>query len=368
MKERDRILDSLKGISILGIVLVHSKTSGDLPTIAGQIKAMGATGTIVFMLISVYLMLSSYEKMVMLGNDTYIKWFVSKLLRMAPMYWLFLALRLFLGGYGNQAIIGNAITHFFFINSLFPTFANSLLSVEWFVGALVFFYLITPIMYKVFDDAVKAFCGLLVTSSVALILNHVCVNIFFNSVADEKRYSYEAWIGGWFPPVLLDVYCAAMIWFWVAKKKSIIADISEQTRKRLSFSLMALFAILFVADTIGEFRVWGISSKLISVFTYLLLITALYIHPSKLIVNNVWAFVGKYTYGIFLSHIMIINMIFKIPVCLSNVLLDWIVKYFTSLCGAIIVSVALTELFERPILKLLKISRKNRLTKKNTIV
>ncbi len=358
MKGRDKTLDSLKGLSILGIVLVHSHTTGELPTLARQIKAMGATSTIAFMLISVYLMLSSYEKLVIAGNDTQLRWFVSKLLRIAPMYYLFLILKLFLLGRGNIniTIIANAITHFFFVNSLFPLFANSLLGVEWFIGAIVFFYLITPIMYKVFNNAVKSFCGLIVTSSIALCINHLCVTKLFDGVIATKRYYYQAWIGGWFPPVLLDVYCAGLLLFHFLKQKERISNMQERDRKILSFSLQAVFLIFFIADTIGAFRIWGISSRLISIVTYLTLIIALYIYPNNLIVNGAFSFLGKYTYGIFMSHVVIINLISEVIVCSENLVVDGIVKYCISLGGATIASLALTELYERPILKWIRIT------------
>ncbi len=353
-KERDSILDSLKGISILGVVLVHSPWQNLLSERCGQIITMGATGTVVFLLISTYLTICSYERKVILGDVQFFPWLLKKVFRIIPLYYLFLTVSFITEfAHTGQTSLSNVIMHLFFVNNFIPTYANSPLGIEWFVGVVVLFYLITPFFYRLLNNEVKSFAGFISFSSISLLINHYCVLYLFNNVDQSVRYYYNAWIGGWFFLVLLDVYTAALTLFHLSKKMKVINDMPKTRRALLSLTLLVVFCIMFVALTLGEFRVFGVSSRAIYVIMYSLLIVSLYVFPNIFFVNPLWAFIGKYTFGVYLCHTMVINFVYT---ALKNVQLSastqWTVGILSSFVGSLIVSIALTDIIEKPLTQL----------------
>ncbi len=362
--KRDSVFDSLKGIAILGIVLVHSYGE-NLPYLAGCIKAMGATGTTLFLMISAYFSFLSYEKNVIVAQETHWKWLLEKLFRIIPLYYFFLFLRLLLGttffpysGVTNVSF-GNAISHLLFINSFFPEYANSLIGVEWFVGIVVFYYFVTPLVYKVFNNVVKAFAGFVATSLLALLVNHFCVIYLFNGISSDRRYVFDSWIGGWFPLAQLEVLFAGLIVFQLIKYNDIVMKNDRFLRIILSTTMLCVFIVLFSARTVGEFRIFGVSNATICVFIYFVLIMALEVFPIRLIVNPIFAFIGKYTYGIFLCHTVMIGIINSVmPSMNDNFMLEWLTKYAIAVLTSLGVSVLLAKGIEEPLLNKMKRERR----------
>lgn len=98
-----KTIDSLKGIAILGIILVHSECSfsGMLRIIAGN----GSRGVQLMFLINGYHILKSLDNMQKRGG-TLKEWYKGKFLRIIPLYWFFTILHLLVFGTGERFFLG----------------------------------------------------------------------------------------------------------------------------------------------------------------------------------------------------------------------------------------------------------------------
>ena len=158
-------IDSLKGIAICGIVMVHSDTLG-LPWLLEKIGDAGKCGVQLFFLLSSYLTFVSLEHYFNTKTSSraisfhhLIPWWAGKFIRLIPLYYLALFIyALFLGGssywLGTQEHITaqNVLAHLFFLHGLFPHYADSIIGVEWYLGTLAIFYLLAPYLYKIINS------------------------------------------------------------------------------------------------------------------------------------------------------------------------------------------------------------------------
>ena len=84
--DRITVFDSMKGLAILGVIMVHSGCS-DMPGILGKIGGEGGSGVQIFFIISAFLMFSSLDKIRLNGKNTG-RWLAKKLLTLLPLYYL----------------------------------------------------------------------------------------------------------------------------------------------------------------------------------------------------------------------------------------------------------------------------------------
>ena len=74
--------------------------------------------------------------------------------------------------------------------------------------------------------------------------------------------------------------------------------------------------------------------------------------------NKIWATIGKYSYGIYLSHSLIISFYEWTGIQLENPIVNWGIKNIVVLLLSLITAVILNVFVEKPCLKLEKRIRK----------
>ena len=100
MESRNTVLDSMKGIAMLGIVLTHSGAAL-IGGIFGKLGEAGARGVQIFFIISAMLVFKSLSKAGCGTTEFNIKkYYFMKFLRLIPLYYISIVLNLLL--YGMQ--------------------------------------------------------------------------------------------------------------------------------------------------------------------------------------------------------------------------------------------------------------------------
>ena len=150
-------LDALKGIAILAVTLIHTG-GGALSGIWGAIGNSGEHGVQLFFVISGYLSFLSLRHMFPgykgMNLKSILKWHVKKYIRLFPLFYIAILISMITKSWstywlGNEELVSvkNVATHIFFVHGLFPHYTDSILGVEWYLGALAMFFLITPVLY-----------------------------------------------------------------------------------------------------------------------------------------------------------------------------------------------------------------------------
>ncbi|MCG3115724.1 MAG: acyltransferase [Candidatus Manganitrophus sp. SA1] len=155
-------IDMLRGIAILGVLLVHStlglRPSGlsALPFHLEWLLFSGRYAVTLFFVVSAFTLIRSLHRRTATESRPIFKYFLRRFFRIAPAYYLVLFIIFGLKGHGMPDYVNplrtsltwpDLILHLFFLNSFFPYFTNDFIGVEWTISAEFLFYLLLPLIF-----------------------------------------------------------------------------------------------------------------------------------------------------------------------------------------------------------------------------
>lgn len=296
-------IDVLKGLAILGVIMVHFNAKWICPSsVLSSLSAIGARCPQLFFLISAFLTWGSINKKQMNMRDFY----VSRFYRLAPVYYLALIIGLIV--LRPELGVVNILSHFFFLNALTPDWANSILHVDWYIGDLALFYFITPFLMRTIKDlnsSMVAF-GISLVLSMGFTVFVSCysgLELIENSNVEMFVHTYC--ILNQLPAMILGIVA-----YYLIKKDQ---DGAERVNKILwAFILFAiLFTLAFVV--IGLNKRLVTSSVVAGLWFFILFILNYYtekrlyktgIIPIRILkpINSL----GVHSYGVYCFHVIVI--------------------------------------------------------------
>lgn len=176
---RESYIDVLKGISILFVILVHFEQKWSAPCgILSKVSIVGARAPQFFFVISAYLTWQSIER-----HGISSQFFISRAKRLLPTYYVALILSLLLPTVTiRDYSVGNIIAHFFLLHGFNPYWINTIMGVGWYIGDLVIFYLICPLLRKKITSIKSSLIGFAISTGLSILML-VLYNIFLSGVA-----------------------------------------------------------------------------------------------------------------------------------------------------------------------------------------
>ncbi|MBD9390276.1 acyltransferase [Agrobacterium sp. AGB01] len=141
-------LDGLRGVAILLVFMIHAGGWGlrSLGDIGNSIVDHGKYGVTVFFVASAYVICLSASRAFEGHDYNWKAFYVRRFFRIAPMYFLTLIVSILVRQPDNWPPTVSIISHFTFLNVLYPRYANDILSVEWSIAVEVGFYAIFPLL------------------------------------------------------------------------------------------------------------------------------------------------------------------------------------------------------------------------------
>ncbi|MDE6845899.1 MAG: acyltransferase [Lachnospiraceae bacterium] len=297
-------IDSLKGIAILGIMLVHSGCA--FSGIMGNIANSGARGVQLMFMINGYLIFKSLDNAQDKGI-TLKQWYKGKIIRIIPLYWFFTILHLLIFGTGERFYLGplksvswlNVVCNMLCVHGFFPYYINSI-NLNWFIADLAIWYLIAPLCYKLIPSLEKAIGCLL-----------IIIPIDYAVLALAERYPLISNEAIWrdyvsilaFPAELPVILLGCTVYYMVKEGRCI------NVHKLTSYAgcFFALMSLLFLCTGSSRFSVYS------NVFSFgicfAIVMTAQLANPMTLLDNPLFAIFGRHSYGIYLCHIFLISFI-----------------------------------------------------------
>jgi peptidoglycan/LPS O-acetylase OafA/YrhL len=301
-----KCIDSLKGIGILGVVLVHCRidTSNN---IISNIVDNGARGVQLLFDINAFLIFNSLSK-IDLNKKNILNWWKNKFLRLIPLYWFFTIVHLLVFGIGERYFLGplpkvsflNIVCNLFFLHGFNPYYINSI-NANWFMADLAMFYIIAPFLYKIINSLEKAIYSIVITTIGGYILMHFALNINVISVEGiwqdyVKIISFPAEL-----PIMLLGILAYYI-YWAIKDKV--------ENKRLFSYIIVFFSLFCMLSYIAEKNYFILFNNIYSFgILFTLIVISQLVYPMSIIRNVVFEILGKHSYGIYLSHIIVLKYV-----------------------------------------------------------
>lgn len=353
--ERDNWIDSVKGISILAVIMPHAKLY-ELPGISGVLCSFGQYFIIPFLIISSYLSFFSYHRHIASGGSL-CGWYYKKLIRLIPLYYLALFISYFGGGdsfwLGQEGHVTclNLITHLLFIHGLFPHYSNSIIGVEWYLSVLVLFYLFVPLLNKYVNTIQKSFFSCVVSILFVTIISTIALHFGFNG---SDRYIYAAFINKFSLWAEIPVLLLGLCFFR-------IKPLWDDFPIRPLYVWIALGTVVFflIGQALNKNTLFGVGDLyLCSVFFFLILLFL-----SKLdLISDVVVFkpfrqLGVNSYALYLFHPFVYSLV---KLCLGDLVVDasqsvgWLlVSYLLAACLTYVLSLLLMRFFDKPIRRVL---------------
>lgn len=351
MKCETKWINEFKGVAILGVLLVHFGRGEIKNNLFTSIVASGAKGVQIFFIISTYLIFMSLNKNQIHGVKSSLSWIWKKTLRLMPLYYLAIIIHLLVLGSENRYWLGslpcisilNIISHFLFLHGLNPYYFNSIMDVEWYLGVLFLIYLIAPLLHKYIKNLSSSISVFLIS---LILCNYLPKLEHLKVIPDDYIWSHYITnynLFAQFPVILLGI----VLYFFLNSPMTT----NQIGNKKVSYCIL-IFSVFVVYRLVNGSTFYGISQFGLWAIAFAGIIMSQILHPSIIICNKFFEFIGKYSYGIYLFHYLLIRKLPIIPI--NNIYLSWIVNYLKILALSLCLSIILNYCIERPLRKLLR--------------
>lgn len=334
--ERIDWISKAKGFGILGIVAVHTVQKFDIAFVSSVAYA-GMFCVQLFFIISAYLTFKSLDKKDEGWNiKSYFKYLLHKLFRLMPVLytsclWHLIMHCIEIHGIPNvgDSVWRKGLFAVTFLNGFSYHYINPWMN--WYVGDLVIFLALAPLLKKLIDTPKKS----VILFTVSIFVGSLSTYILAKAGVDTGWYFYF-----WFPrqfPVL----AAGIVFFFLEKNKH------DEQIKNTFFTFVFVVAFGFLISKswkpILENHVqYGI---LLLAFTY----TLFYKFDTRNLFN--WLkMLGDNSYGIYLYHGCLLpiigGLINKIDFSRSSY--SFIICYISVLCLSLLISKIVNFVIEKP--------------------
>lgn len=352
-------IDSLKGIAMCGVIMIHSG-GAELPSILGRVGSIGKNGVQIFFFLSAYLTFVSLERIFGDHSRTYKKricyknilvWWKKKFIKLIPMYYLMIIIcSIFEGGssywLGSEGHISffNVLSHVFFVHGLFPHYTDSIIAVEWYLGVLAIFYLLAPVLYKAINSLEKAIVGFFLSLPLCYMIKEIAYNYV---PLVEDSYIYTTYIDTFSLIAQLPVMLLGIIMFFVMQG----FDIQKiKYRKLISYGLFGFAIMMIFGQAYQENSLYMFSGDTLFGIWFLCIAISLNIWIIPVVDNKVFRIIGKYSYPIYLIHYFLIHVLQRVwKLNIANKILNWGIQYISILFISLIISYVLEKYYNGPV-------------------
>jgi peptidoglycan/LPS O-acetylase OafA/YrhL len=321
--ERFDYLDALRGIAILGVILVHSAILSkqgiflrdQVPSTRDLwvwiISFTGQRGVQLFYMVSAFTLFLSLDS----GRKEVFRWsnfFIRRFCRIAPLFYLAILANLLLFGRvlsvkpyselsGFDILLG-----FLFLHGFSGKAINSVAIGGWSIAVEATFYFLVPYLFtriKTLSHAIYLFvASALVLGTISQQASIQPVNYML------KQYFSFLWFPVEFPVFVLGIV-AYMTWKQFVKPLKLGDNSARPSLPTRELSMLLIFssALLYFANL--PFTDGGLY---FSSFIFLPLILGLSLHSWKFLVNRFTRFMGKISFSVYLCHFFVLRLVEQI--------------------------------------------------------
>jgi peptidoglycan/LPS O-acetylase OafA/YrhL len=298
-------LDALRGLAIIGVIIVHSSIVSKQVGWLATLSFTGQRGVQLFYVVSAFTLYLSMRARWDKEKHPISNFFIRRFFRIAPLFYLAIFANIIYLYFFNLShpSIFDFILGFTFLHGLKPQTINSVAIGGWSIAVETSFYFILPFIFQRVINLKKSVLLLIVSSLCAPLLSYLlCYHVSWSGwISDIYKNQPEYFFFTWFP-IEFPVFCMGIIAVYL--KDFIDQSITVEARKTLSLILIAVSAILFIQNIPIHNNTLYLSS-----LGFVPLLLGLSLKPWKVFVNKYIVYIGKISYSIYLVHFFVLIMI-----------------------------------------------------------
>ena len=304
MKKLD-FIDSLRGIAVLMVLMVHSRGNEVLPEFMHMIINTGSRGVQLFFILSALTLFLSFEYRSKNEKRPVLNFFIRRFFRIAPLFYIAVFYYLFQNGFGkrywlgdeNEITIYNILSNLTFLNGFNPHWINSIVEGSWSIAIEMLFYLTIPLLFKYIKNINQAILFFMLSMVFSFYLNI----IFMRNPLIENEALWGEYLFFYFPNQL-PIFAIGIIMYFICFKTDKIGEISGNT-------ILLFGGLLYIQLSLGYLF---LSFHIFYGIIFLIVGLTLYRYKNKLLVNSFLSYVGKLSYSIYLNHAAVLFLMYKL--------------------------------------------------------
>jgi peptidoglycan/LPS O-acetylase OafA/YrhL len=341
-----KYIDALRGLAIMGVLLVHCGQYGaneDLPSIIQSMILNGAHGVQLFYVASAFTLFLTLANRHAPEKYPWFNFFIRRFFRIAPMYYIGICYYLWQDGFGarywlgdaDHITTGNIFSNFFFFHGFNPYWITSLVPGGWSIAVEMLFYCLIPLLFLKIKNTRQAFqfflIALFMRAALQFLLNR------FPLIENERLWVEYLYM---YFPSQLPVFALGILLYFVVK---------ENYRIAVSPALILLSFFILIAQFVG---IPLLPNHILFSIAFVVLAIALSKNEFKMFVNPVFIYIGKVSYSMYLVHFAVLYWLDKMDfvnfLTVTNAL-DAVVNYGIRLFALTVLTVVISSVFYKTI-------------------
>lgn len=303
-------VDSLKGIAICAVVWVHSG-GGNIGNILDPLGKAGAYWVQMFLILTVYLSYRSLRMRFERNQNNRVKssiqWFLERIWKITPLYYFILALFLMVIPPGANIWLGtatdrpdamNIIMHLLYLHGFFPYYCNSIMWVEWYLGVMVIYLCLIPVLCRNIRKGETAGIGAVILIAISIVATSILSCL--NPLNDE--YIWTGWVHTYSFIIHLPALALGISLFYLEKKKIGKKHLNLMFGSSIIGYIILSYLTEYYAESslIQNIKIAGFS------LIFFLLILSKKASDNTILNNRIWQLIGRNSYAIYLLHFLLI--------------------------------------------------------------
>lgn len=307
--KRYDFIDTLRGFAILGVVLTHTlewtKPSSEILI---NIAQHGRFGVQLFYVVSALTLFLSMDSRRKHESFPVRYFFIRRFFRIAPLFYIMIVVYTFVDGIAPSYWSPNGIKWWhllltvFFLNGWSPQTITSVVPGGWSIAVEMTFYLTVPYLYLRLTNIRLSIVFIFSVLILSRIFSLAVVYVLTPYYPDSQQYLVNSFGYLWFFSQA-PVFGLGIIAYQIFKRYQ--GDCKDRNS---GLFLLFLSLFLFISfhsartskDLIPQHLLYGIA--------FCVFALSLHLYPIKLFVNPITRWIGKLSFSIYLTHILIIKI------------------------------------------------------------
>jgi exopolysaccharide production protein ExoZ len=296
-------IDALRGYAILGVIAVHASIAvPDLEWPLRLIAEQGARGVQLFFVVSALTLMLSWQQ----RNDGVLPFYVRRLFRIAPMFWLAMAFFMAVKRSPPALSWPNILATATFTHGLHPQTIESIVPGGWSVADEMIFYLLLPLLVVTVRSWTTTIFALFAAACLSMVM--AALAYFGWLFASLDRETVEQFVFLSFPNQFPAFLAGILVFHLLQAFPGPVAG--GALRAGLAASVAAIVAIPFAALALRQNLLHTIYVLPIAyALPFALSTWCLAKGGGALLVNRVIRYLGKVSYSAYFWHFPVLGLV-----------------------------------------------------------